>query len=79
MALVVATTLARVLDKANQIGTNDHLDVAPTTSDYLDVMALKLVLGTLAHIACKHHTDAHSLHIGSDARFATASLWRLKA
>ena len=67
MALVVATSLARVLDKANQIGTNNHLDISTATSDYFYVMAFELVLCTLAHIASKHNLYAHLLHICCNA------------
>ena len=74
VAFMVATTLARVLDKTDDVCADNHLDIATATADNLDVVTLELVFCTLAHIACKHNLDTHLLHIGCDARFATATL-----
>ena len=77
VAFVVAATLARVFDKADKVGADNHLYIATATADNLDAVAFEFVLCSLTHIACEHYLDTHLLHIGSDARFATATLRRV--
>ena len=62
VALVVVATLARVHDETKKIAFNYGFDVALAATYYLDVVALELILGALAHVASKHHLDAHLLH-----------------
>ena len=77
VAFVVATTLARVIDKTDKVGADNHIDIATATADNLDIVALKLILCAFAHIASEHYLDAHLLHICGDARFATATFGRV--
>ena len=78
-AVVVVATLARVHNKAEEVALNHSLNIALAATDNLDVVALELILRTLAHITGKHNLDAHLLHHRGDVRLATATLRRVEA
>ena len=78
VALVVRATLARVGDKAKEVGTHDHLDDTFATANNLDIVALQFILCALPHISCKHHANTHSLHLGCYVRLTAATLRGVK-
>ena len=76
---MVVAALARVHDEAEQVALDYRLNVTLTATYNLDIVALELVLCTLAHVACEHYFDAHLLHYRGDVGLTSAAFGRVEA
>ena len=76
-AVVVVATLARVHDKAEEVALDYGLYITLAATYNLDVVALELILGAHAHIACEHHLNAHILHHRGYVGLTSATLGRV--
>ena len=75
-AVVVVALLARVEDKAEQVGLYEGFDIARAATNDSDIILLQHVFRTLAHIARKHNLYAHISQYGGNTRLASATLGR---
>ena len=63
----------RIGDPAGQIGCDDLLDRPVAAADDGDTVALEDVFRPVAHVAGKHHVDAHGVQAGGDVGFTAAA------
>lgn len=75
-AVVVVAPLARIEDKAEQIGLHKGFDIARATANDNNIVSLQNVLGALAHISSQHNLYAHLLQHSGNARLTATTLWR---
>lgn len=59
MTIVVITSLTVILYTACKVCRNQLIDISAASSDNLNALSLKHILGALAHIAGQHHHHSH--------------------
>ena len=73
MTVVVVADLAIVTDFTFKIGLYKFLDISAASSQHLDTLSLKHILGSLPHIACQHHLYTHLSEYRCNSALASAT------
>ena len=76
MTVVVVADLAIVTDFTFKIGLDQFLDISAASSQHLDTLSLKHILGSLPHIACQHHLHTHLSEYRCNSALASATFRR---